>query len=92
MSKKELPISEIEQGLEIYLIAEADKRNLSKTIKALIKNHPGSSKGDLVIRSKEILREHFGKNDNQQALLLTIKTSGYTGQRRTRPSSCSLIN
>lgn len=42
-------------------LAEANKKNLSETIKALIKDHPGSGKGDLAIRSNEILREHFGK-------------------------------
>lgn len=42
-------------------LAEVDKKNLSETIKALIKDHPGSGKGDFAIRSKEILREHFGK-------------------------------
>lgn len=42
-------------------LAEANKKNLSETIKALIKDHPGSGKGDLAIRSKEMLREHFGK-------------------------------
>ena len=40
---------------------KVDKINLSETIKALIKNHPGSGKGDLAIRSKEILRERLGK-------------------------------
>lgn len=42
-------------------LAEAKKKDLSETIRALIKEHPGSGKGDLAIRSKEILREHFGK-------------------------------
>jgi predicted DNA-binding protein len=42
-------------------LAEVNKTDLSETIKALIKDHPGSGKGDLAIRSREILRERFGK-------------------------------
>jgi len=42
-------------------LAEANKKDFSETIKALIKDHPGSGKGDLAIRSKEILRERLGK-------------------------------
>jgi predicted DNA-binding protein len=42
-------------------LAEIDKSDLSGTIKALIRDHPGSGKGDLAIRSKEILRERLGK-------------------------------
>lgn len=42
-------------------LAEPNKKDLSETIKALIKDHAGSEKGDLAIRSKEILRGHFGK-------------------------------
>ena len=42
-------------------LAERNKTDLSEAIKALIKDHPGSGKGDLAIRSKEILHARFGK-------------------------------
>ncbi len=40
-------------------IVKEKKRNMSDVIKDLIKGHPGSGRGDLAIRSEEILRERF---------------------------------
>ena len=40
-------------------IVKEKKRNMSDVIKDLIKSHPGSGRGDLAIRSEEILRERF---------------------------------
>ncbi|TAL26214.1 MAG: hypothetical protein EPN94_03680 [Nitrospirae bacterium] len=40
-------------------IVKEQKRDLSELIKELIKDHPGSGRGDLASRSEEILRERF---------------------------------
>ena len=40
-------------------IVEKKKENMSGIIKELIKDLPGSGRGDLAIRSEEILRERF---------------------------------
>ncbi len=40
-------------------IVKEKKQDMSELIKELIKDHPGSGRGDLATRSEEILREMF---------------------------------
>lgn len=62
-SKSEVIKRSIKQYCEPMI--EEKKQNLSDFIKELIKDHPGSGRGDLSIRAEKILRERFRKrHDN----------------------------
>lgn len=51
----------VKKSIEEYCvpIVKGEKLNMSKLIRELIKDHPGSGRGDLASRSEEILRERF---------------------------------
>lgn len=53
----------VKESIREYCVplVQKKKKNPSEIIKELIKDHPGSGKGDLSIRGEEILREMLGK-------------------------------
>ncbi|MEK6651409.1 MAG: hypothetical protein AABY50_00585 [Nitrospirota bacterium] len=51
----------VKKSIEEYCvpIVKEKKLDMSELIRELIKDHPGSGRGDLASRSEEILRERF---------------------------------
>ena len=53
----------VKKSIKAYCtpLVKEKKQDMSSIIKGLIKEHPGSGRGDLAMRSEEILRERFSR-------------------------------